>query len=90
MSFEILSGSAEGFLQPIVFFKMSSSERVKVVLTSEIYHMLIYSLLWEICGLNFYIIQISGPMITTYKRLYIATRNGILNRYREKNSDTHT
>ena len=65
---------------------MLSSEMFKVVLTSGIHNMLIYSLLLEVfeVELNFYIIKISSPTLTTYKRLYIATRYGILDMYREK------
>ena len=47
--------------------QMLSSEMFKVVLTSGIHNMLIYSLLLEVfeVELNFYIIKISSPTLTT-------------------------
>ena len=63
---------------------MCASQMVKDILNSGIHNMLIYSLLLEILGLNFYTIKISSLTTTTKKRPYIATRNGILDMYREK------
>ena len=79
MSFETLSGNTEGFHQPIVFFSENGLSCFEVR-NSQYANLQVT--LGNIC-LNFYIIKISSLTIRTYKRLYITTRNGILDMYRD-------